>query len=125
MRGPRADQHATMNARATLIKQLVEDGSYPIDEAAIAEAILVRAMARRVVPEIASRAHLTAIVPVVERALADASADGTRDIDAVAGKRCTFQGFPWKWHEGDACVIRLVAIIDPSGNYRLESGQGS
>src|SRR5437764_3118332 len=34
-----------------------------------------------VVPEIASRAHLTAIVPVVERALADA---GGRPIDAVA-----------------------------------------
>ncbi|HEY4130216.1 MAG TPA: tRNA (adenosine(37)-N6)-threonylcarbamoyltransferase complex transferase subunit TsaD [Gemmatimonadaceae bacterium] len=34
-----------------------------------------------VVPEIASRAHLTAIVPVVERALADA---GTEKIDAVA-----------------------------------------
>ena len=35
----------------------------------------------------------------------------------------TFQGFPWKWHEGDACVIRLVAIFDPKGNYRLESGE--
>ena len=34
-----------------------------------------------VVPEIASRAHLTAIVPVVERALADA---GSEDLDAVA-----------------------------------------
>ncbi len=34
-----------------------------------------------VVPEIASRAHLTAIVPVVERALADAGAD---NVDAVA-----------------------------------------
>ncbi len=34
-----------------------------------------------VVPEIASRAHLTAIVPVVERALADA---GNPSIDAVA-----------------------------------------
>ena len=34
-----------------------------------------------VVPEIASRAHLTAIVPVVERALADA---GDESIDAVA-----------------------------------------
>ncbi len=34
-----------------------------------------------VVPEIASRAHLTAIVPVVERALADA---GAGQIDAVA-----------------------------------------
>jgi len=43
----------------------------------------------------------------------------------VSGRRCTFQGFPWKWHEGDACVIRLVAIFDPSGNYRIESGRGS
>src|SRR3954462_561699 len=34
-----------------------------------------------VVPEIASRAHLTAIVPVVERALADANVDS---VDAVA-----------------------------------------
>src|SRR4029077_18273145 len=34
--------------------------------------------------------------------------------------RCTFQGFPWKWHEGDACVIRLVAMLDPRGKNRLE-----
>jgi len=34
-----------------------------------------------VVPEIASRAHLTAIAPVVERALADA---GANTVDAVA-----------------------------------------
>ncbi|HEY2163825.1 MAG TPA: hypothetical protein VGH04_07545, partial [Gemmatimonadaceae bacterium] len=34
-----------------------------------------------VVPEIASRAHLTAIVPVVEQALADS---GSNDVDAVA-----------------------------------------
>jgi N6-L-threonylcarbamoyladenine synthase len=37
-----------------------------------------------VVPEIASRAHLTAVVPVVERALADAKATGASGIDAVA-----------------------------------------
>src|SRR5204862_3327718 len=36
-----------------------------------------------VVPEIASRAHLSAIVPVVERALADAGA-ARQEIDAVA-----------------------------------------
>jgi N6-L-threonylcarbamoyladenine synthase len=36
-----------------------------------------------VVPEIASRAHLTAVVPVVERALADAGLT-LRDLDAVA-----------------------------------------
>ena len=46
------------------------------------------------------------------------------DLDALGGKRCTFQGFPWKWHEGDACVIRLVALLDPSGKLRLERGAG-
>ena len=35
------------------------------------------------------------------------------DLDELKGKRCTFQGFPWKWREGDACVIRLVAMLDP------------
>ena len=46
------------------------------------------------------------------------------ELAALSGKRCTFQGFPWKWHEGDACVIRLVAILDPKGKNRLESGAG-
>src|SRR3984885_15637107 len=46
------------------------------------------------------------------------------DIDALGCKRCTFQGFPWKWHEGDACVIRLVALLDPKGTCRLEGGAG-
>src|SRR5579862_774636 len=36
-----------------------------------------------VVPEIASRAHLTALVPVIRRALADASLE-LKDVDAVA-----------------------------------------
>lgn len=44
-----------MNARASLIKQLVDAGSYPIDEAAIAEAIVVRSRARSLVPEMAFR----------------------------------------------------------------------
>jgi hypothetical protein len=44
-----------MNARTATIKQLVDSGCYPIDDAAIAEAILVRAVARRTVPEIAFR----------------------------------------------------------------------
>ena len=44
-----------MTPRAALLKQLVDDGSYPLDEAAIAEAIVVRAMARRVVPDIVFR----------------------------------------------------------------------
>ncbi len=44
------------------------------------------------------------------------------DLDELKGKRCTFQGFPWKWREGDACVIRLVAMLDRSGKLRLERG---
>jgi kynurenine formamidase len=63
----------------------------------------------------AHRTLLAAGIPTVENVGAD--------LDAVTGKRCTFQGFPWKWLEGDACVIRLVAMLDPSGNYRLESGR--
>jgi len=46
------------------------------------------------------------------------------DVDELTGKRCTFQGFPWKWHEGDACVIRLVAMLDPEQKVQLESGGG-
>ncbi len=44
------------------------------------------------------------------------------DLDEVTGQRCTFHGYPWLWNEGDACVIRLVAILDPGGGYRLEPG---
>ena len=63
----------------------------------------------------AHRALLAAGIPTIENV--------GGDLDEVTGKRCTFQGFPWRWHEGDACVIRLVAIFDPSGNYRLETGE--
>jgi hypothetical protein len=44
-----------MNARTATIKQLVQDGGYPLDESAIAEAIVVRSLARRVVPDIVFR----------------------------------------------------------------------
>jgi kynurenine formamidase len=43
-------------------------------------------------------------------------------IDAVTGKRCTFAAFPWRWVKGDGCIVRLVAILDPSGEYRIETG---
>jgi len=44
------------------------------------------------------------------------------DIDKVTGRRCTFALFPWNWERGDGCIIRLVAIIDPTGGYRIERG---
>ncbi len=45
------------------------------------------------------------------------------DIDQVTGKRCTFAAFPLRWVRGDGCMIRLVAIVDPGGKYRIETGK--
>jgi kynurenine formamidase len=44
------------------------------------------------------------------------------DVDVVNSTRCTFHAMPWFWPQGDACLVRLVAILDPSGTYRVESG---
>lgn len=49
------DAPLTMTARTALLKQLIADGTYPLDDAAIAEAIVVRAAARRAVPDVAFR----------------------------------------------------------------------
>jgi kynurenine formamidase len=43
-------------------------------------------------------------------------------IDEVTGQRVTFAAFPWRWEKGDGCIVRLVAIIDPNGEYRIETG---
>jgi kynurenine formamidase len=45
------------------------------------------------------------------------------DIDKVTGKRVTFAAFPWRWKKGDGCIVRLVAIVDPSGTFRIETGK--
>jgi kynurenine formamidase len=45
-------------------------------------------------------------------------------IDEVTGKRVTFAAFPWRWTKGDGCIVRLVAILDPTGEYRIETGSG-
>ena len=44
------------------------------------------------------------------------------DIDKVTGKRVTFAAFPWRWKKGDGCIVRLVAIMDPTGSFRIETG---
>jgi kynurenine formamidase len=44
------------------------------------------------------------------------------DLDTVTGKRVTFAFFRWNWDRGDGCIIRLVAITDPKGEYRIEPG---
>lgn len=44
------------------------------------------------------------------------------DLDEVTGKRVTFAAFPWRWVGGDGCIIRLVAIVDPKQEFRIERG---
>ena len=44
-----------LNPRVKILKQLVADGHYVIDEAAIAEAIVVRSMALRILPDVTFR----------------------------------------------------------------------
>ena len=45
------------------------------------------------------------------------------DIDKVTGRRCTFAFFPWNWERGDGCIVRLVAIVDPKGSFRIDRGE--
>ncbi len=47
------------------------------------------------------------------------------DVDLMLGKRATFHAAPWNWKHGDACPIRLVAITDPTGDYRIEPGNSA
>ena len=45
------------------------------------------------------------------------------DVDDLLNKRATFHATPWNWKHGDACPVRFVAMTDPSGNYRIDSGE--
>jgi len=47
------------------------------------------------------------------------------NVDAMLGKDAFLHAAPWYWMEGDACPVRLVAITDPSGNYRIEPGKAA
>jgi kynurenine formamidase len=47
------------------------------------------------------------------------------DLDKVAGKRCTFMAFPWRWPHGEGSGVRVIAVIDPDQRYRIESGTAS
>lgn len=47
------------------------------------------------------------------------------DVDGLLGKRATFHAAPWNWRHGDACPVRFVAMIDPSGSLRVETGEAA
>lgn len=64
---------------------------------------------------IAHRTLLGAGIPTIENV--------GGDVDVLNGGTATFHAFPWRWLEGDACVVRFVAMFDPSGALRIESGE--
>jgi len=45
------------------------------------------------------------------------------DIDDLDGGRATFAAQPWKIEKGDACQIRFVAMTDPEGKVRIDTGK--
>ena len=61
----------------------------------------------------AHRTLLSAGVPTIETLAARSM--------RFSGRR-TFQAYPWNWPEGDACIVRFTAILDPWGAYRSNSG---
>jgi hypothetical protein len=44
-----------MNRRVKLLKELVSDGMYVVDDAAVADAVLLRSMTRHMLPDVAFR----------------------------------------------------------------------
>jgi kynurenine formamidase len=63
----------------------------------------------------AHRILLSAGIPTIENV--------GGDVAEILDLRCTMHAYPWKWVDGDACVVRLMAIIDPGGKYRIEAGK--
>jgi kynurenine formamidase len=45
------------------------------------------------------------------------------DIDKVTGKRVTIAAFPIRWERGDGSIVRVVAMIDPAGEFRIPTGK--
>lgn len=45
------------------------------------------------------------------------------EVDLLLGKRATFAATPWRFRNGDACPVRLVAMVDPAGTCRIGSGK--
>lgn len=45
------------------------------------------------------------------------------DVDLVTGKRCTFMAFPWRWPTGEGCPVRVIAVVDPDQQFRIETGR--
>jgi kynurenine formamidase len=64
---------------------------------------------------VAHRTLLKAGIPTIEQV--------GGDVELLLGKRATFVATPWKIRNGDACPVRFVAMIDPTGQCRIDSGR--
>jgi kynurenine formamidase len=63
----------------------------------------------------AHRTLLTAGIPTIENV--------GGEVDSVLGRRVTLHAMPWRWADGDACPVRLAALVDPDGACRIEQGE--
>jgi kynurenine formamidase len=63
----------------------------------------------------AHKALLAAGIPTIENV--------GGDVADIVGQSTLLHALPWNWMEGDACPVRLIAINDPNGDYRIESGE--
>ena len=63
---------------------------------------------------VAHKTLLSAGIPTIEQV--------GGDVDVLAGKRATFAATPWKFERGDACPVRFVAMIAPTGHHRIDAG---
>ena len=63
---------------------------------------------------VAHKTLLAAGIPTVEQV--------GGDVDLLKGKRATIAATPWKFEHGDACPVRMIAMVDPSGDCRIASG---
>ena len=44
------------------------------------------------------------------------------ELDKITGRRCTFMAFPWNYPQGEACLLRVLAVIDPEQRFRIPTG---
>jgi kynurenine formamidase len=63
---------------------------------------------------VAHKTLLAAGIPTIEQV--------GGDVDLLKGRRATLAATPWKFAHGDACPVRMIAMVDPSGDCRLDPG---
>lgn len=63
----------------------------------------------------AGKALAKAGIPVIQQVAGD--------VDDITGKRVTMIATPWKTRRGSACPVRFTAIIDTTGEARIDKGE--